>query len=250
MLLRFSIFGNPYHFTFKFLSLTTVLVLLFCYLGLWQYHRAEQKRILIEQYEHRPHEKPIDFEKLFVKAQDPRFYAIQLKGKFDNQHHILLDNRTHEGQVGYEVYTPFLVAGTDKGILIDRGWVPANRSRAILPDIQPVEATLTLRGVVNTAPTYFSLGPMTDSLASPFPLRVQYLKLAELSPLLGYTLAPYLVWLDPKDSHGFERQFKVTFMGPEKHLMYTVQWFAFALSLLVLFVVLNLHRGPAPKNEK
>lgn len=243
MILRFSIFGNRYYFTFKFVGLTCLFIALFSYLGMWQYHRAEEKRHLLQEYAARA-KQPIAFEQLFKKSTDSRFHLIQLKGHFDNQHNILLDNKTEQGHVGYEVYTPFLVQGgaTKQAVLVDRGWVPADQDRARLPEISTPLKTLSITGVVNTPPSYFSLGAMQENNTQHFPLRVQYIDLKALNSVLGYTLPPYVIWLDTNDTHGFVRHWKVTFMGPEKHIMYTVQWFAFALSLLVIFVVLNCHR--------
>ncbi len=242
MVLRFSIFGNPYYFTFKFVGLTLIFVLLFSSLGAWQYQRAQEKRLLFAAFALRQSKEPIIFSQLFEKNRDSRFYTIHLTGHFDNKHHIFLDNKTQDGQVGYEVYTPFLVEKTKQAILVDRGFLPANPDRRILPTIQTLEARISLQGIVNEAPRYFSLGSLAEESQRSFPLRVQYIKLAELAPLLGLSLPPYIVWLDPADKHGFSRRWKITLMGPEKHLLYTVQWFAFALSLLVIFGVLNLHR--------
>ncbi len=242
MILRFSIFGNAYYFTFKFFGLMLFFVLLFSSLGFWQYHRAQEKRLLIQAYAQRKSQQLIGYNRLFNEAEDSRFYSVYLEGRFDNQHPIFLDNKTLDGQLGYEVYTPFLLEGASKAILIDRGWVPANRDRRILPSIEPVQGPLALRGVLNAPPRYFSLGGMTEGANHSFPLRVQYINIKELAPILGLSLPPYILWLDPADIHGFKRQWKVVLMGPEKHVLYTVQWFAFALSLLVIFGVLNLHR--------
>jgi surfeit locus 1 family protein len=242
MRLRFSIFGNTYHFTFKFFGLMLFFVLLFSSLGVWQYHRAQEKRLLIQAHAERQSQQLIGYNRIFDKNQDARFYSVYLQGHFDNQHQLLLDNKTLDGQLGYEVYTPFLLEGSDKAILVDRGWVPANQDRHILPAIEPVQDLITIKGVLNTPPRYFSLGGMTERSNSPFPLRVQYINIPELTAILGLSLPPYIVWLDPADVHGFKRQWKVNLVGPEKHVMYTVQWFAFALSLLVIFVVLNLNR--------
>lgn len=242
MIIRFSIFGNAYYFTFKFIGLTCIFVLIFSSLGLWQCHRAQQKRLLIQAHATRLHQQALVFTNIYGMGEGQRFYPVQLKGHFDNQHQIFLDNKTHQGQVGYEVYTPFLVEGQSKAILIDRGWVPAHQNRSILPEIKPISALIAIKGVLNTPPSYFSLGSMTDNSKNPFPLRVQYINLQALAAILGKPLLPYIVWLDPADPHGFERQWKVNLMGPEKHIMYAVQWFAFAISLLVIFGVLNLHK--------
>lgn len=242
MLLRFSIFGNAYYFTFKFFGLLLIFVSLFSSLGIWQYHRAEEKRTLIEAYSERKSQKLIG-SRIFDASQDNRFYKVYLRGHYDNEHQLLLDNKTLNGQLGYEVYTPFLVEGGTQAILVDRGWVPANRNRRILPRIEPIRGPIAILGVLNLPPRYFSLGGLTESKKLLFPLRIQYVNLSELKPLLGLSLPSYVLWLDEADRTGFKRQWKVTLMGPEKHLMYAVQWFAFALSLLVIFVVLNLHRS-------
>jgi len=242
MILRFSIFGKQYSFTFKFIGLTLFLVALFSALGVWQYQRAQQKRQLIAAFESRHGKQSVVFNDLFKKDQDSRFYSIQLKGQFDNQHQLFLDNKTHESRVGYEVYTPFQVQGSNKVILVDRGWVSASPDRRQLPGIKPLESIVSIKGVINAPPSYFSLGGITEGQEKHFPLRVQYINLQELRPLLGLDLAPYVLWLDPADPHGFVRQWKVALVGPEKHILYTVQWFAFAISLLVIFGVLNLHK--------
>lgn len=224
-------------------GLTLFFVLLFSGLGIWQFQRAASKRLLLQAYKERPALASLPYARLFEPEQDNRFYSIHLKGHFDNLHSLFLDNKTLDGQLGYEVYTPFLVEGhPQQAVLIDRGFVAANPDRRILPTIKPISARVSLTGVVNLPPAYFSLGTITENEHPSFPLRVQYINTQELAPLLGLTLPRYIVWLDPTDPHGFKRQWKVTLMGPEKHTMYAFQWFAFAISLLVIFGVLNLHR--------
>lgn len=242
MMLRFSICGTRYYFTFKFFGLTCCFIVLFSSLGLWQYHRAQQKRLLLAAYAARSLSQPLAFKEVLNTKNDHRFYSLRMSGHFDNQHLILLDNTLQEGKIGYEVYSPFFVENHTTAILIDRGWIEASQNRAILPQLSPVESKLTIRGVLTTPPAYFALGAMTETQPKRFPLRIQYVDLKELTTILGYPLAPYVLWLDKKDPQGFKRSWKITVMGPERHILYTVQWFAFALSLLVIFVVLNVHR--------
>lgn len=242
MKLRFSIKGNRFRFTFKFLVLTLVLVSLFSALGFWQLERAQQKRALVKEYNHRPEQAPIAFEKLFQPGAEVRYYNLELRGHFDHAHEIVLDNRTQDAKVGYEIYTPFKVQGTDKTILVDRGFISASTDRSRLPAIQAHPGLIKIKGVVNKAPSYFALGEMQDSQKASYPLRVQFIDLKALSSLLGKPLAPYVLWLDPQSPYGFDRQWKVSYMPPEKHVMYAVQWFAFASCLLILFVALNIHR--------
>lgn len=245
MILQLSIFGNRYYFTFKFLGLAFLFIFLFSSLGVWQCHRATLKKQLLQAYHARVARTLIDLERILDETSDNRFYSVQVKGKYDNAHTVLLDNKTFDGQVGYEVYTPLLIAGTRHSILIDRGWVPAGPNRDQLPTIPPEEGPLVIQGTLNYPPSYFSLGAMIDTV-NKFPLRVQYVNLKEISAILGYSVSRYVVWLDPHSPYGFVRHWKVVMIGPEKHILYAVQWFAFALSLLVIFVVMNFHREKLP----
>lgn len=240
-MLHFSFRNRPYGFSFNFFGTTLIFVALFSSLGVWQYHRAQQKRLLIQAHADRAQQAPLN--DLVLKDSSPEhlYYPIQLKGHYLNQQQILLDNKTHEGRVGYEIYTPFEVANSKKRILIDRGWLPQSANRAELPELKPIQGTQIVKGILSTPPTYFALGAMTETEAKTFPLRVQYINLNELTPLLGQDLSVYVLWLDPQDPRGFVRDWKVVLVGPERHILYTVQWFAFALSLLVIFTVLNLH---------
>lgn len=241
--LGFSIGGSRYDFTFKFWWLTALFVLLFSCLGLWQVQRAAQKRLLVAAYAARPEQQAPAFSSLFNSQEDRRFYSLELKGHYDNQHSLLLDNRTHQGQAGYELYTPFIVQGSKAAILVDRGWISAGPDRRQLPQLAAIRGTRSLKGVLNTPPKYFTLGGMLESPEKSFPLRVQYIDLKELSKILAYPLPPYILWLDPKAPEGFVREWKVSYMGPEKHILYAVQWFAFAGCLLVIFLLLNIHRA-------
>ena len=64
----------------------------------------------------------------------------------------------------------------------------------------------------------------------------------DLSLALGQPLFDYQLLLDPERGDGFQRNWAPRVMGPDKHHAYAVQWFAFALVLVALFIVLNFRR--------
>ena len=66
--------------------------------------------------------------------------AIELSGTFEPWHQFLLDNRSHAGQPGYEVLTPFLTAD-GRRMLVNRGWVPFGGYRDRLPDVSHGDGT-------------------------------------------------------------------------------------------------------------
>ncbi len=223
---------------YKLAALAFILIAFFTYLGCWQLSRAHDKQALLDSYALRTTHTPFSAHNLSA-IQDWRFYRIQLSGTFDNDHTFLLDNKTYERRVGYEVYTPMHVNGFDTAILIDRGFVPLGVSRNDLPKIRAITGKVTLTAMLNFPPLYLSLGKIVDHTHLKWPLRVEYINLAELSNLLNYQLFPYVALMQPSDARAYPLSWQVVIMSPERHLGYAVQWFALALTLLILFVALN-----------
>jgi surfeit locus 1 family protein len=69
----------------------------------------------------------------------------------------------------------------------------------------------------------------------------------EIARLLGETswsTATELVLLDASEPEGFVRNWQAPGFPPVRHIAYAVQWFALALTLAVIYVVVNLRRAP------
>lgn len=224
----------------KFALLSLVLFCLFIYLGTWQMHRADEKLFLLRSFKQRAHQVPLQADKL-SSQHDLRFYRAQLNGFFDNEHTILLDNKIHQGKVGYEVYTPFRANGLAAPILVDRGFVESHQ-RNELPNIPAITDETVIIGLFNEPPRFAALGEMIDGNPSRWPLRVEFIDLRQISEQLKTHFFPYILILDPKHTAAFDLQWEIVVMSPERHQGYALQWFAFALTLLILFVALNVGR--------
>lgn len=216
-------------------------------LGLWQLSRAEQKKVLLASYDQRTQQTPLMSQQLDATA-DQRFYRTQLEGYFDNEHTFLLDNKTWHGKVGYEIYTLFYAKGLSTPLLVNRGFIPLGKSRDQLPPIKAITGNVTIIGMLNLPPTYVALGQIKESAKLTWPLRVQYIKPSDFALFLGHSIFPYIVIIDPSDNAAYTVEWQIVAMPPEKHLGYAVQWFALALTLLILFVVLN--REPSNSRRK
>lgn len=223
---------------YKLAILALLFIAFFTYLGCWQLSRAHYKQALLDSYAERTKQTPLAAHDL-TTIQDWRFYRVQLTGYFDNEHTFLLDNKTFERRVGYEVYTPMHVKGFETAILIDRGFVPLGSSRNDLPTIAPIRGEVSLTAMFNLPPLYVSLGKIVEQNNFKWPLRVEYINQAELSNILNYKLFPYIALMQPTDARAYPLTWQVVIMPPERHLGYAVQWFALALTLLILFVALN-----------
>lgn len=218
--------------------LAIVLIIFFTFLGYWQLSRAEEKNILIKSYAERTKSSALNIGDIREKS-DYRFFTLTVQGEFDNDHTFLLDNKTYEGKIGYEVYTPFKATGLNQPILIDRGFIPIGKNRRELPFISSINGMTTVTGMLNFPPAYVSFGKLTDTEGS-FPMRVEYIQLNELASELGIdAFFPYVLNLSANHPAAFAVKWQVVSMNPEKHTGYAIQWFAFALTLLIIFVALN-----------
>lgn len=231
----------PFNFRIKNYTLAILALCFFILLlslGSWQLARASQKKILLQTFAARTAQTPLNINDLDAN-KDQRFYRLSTTGHFDNAHTILLDNKTFNRQVGYEIYTPFYPEHSKQPILVDRGFLPVTNHRSELPLVDDILGKVSITGLINKPPTYFALGKMVDTPTKRFPLRVEYINLNEINQLLNQDFRVFILNLAPESPYAYPLEWQIVIMSPEKHLGYAVQWFALALTLLVLFVVLN-----------
>src|SRR5688500_13624277 len=144
-------FAGFAHFRFNWkLALFTVLLFpVLVRLGFWQLEREEEKIQLQNLYTERQQEAPVDLLGLDPQ-EDLQYRQVSLAGNYDNDHIFLLDNKTYQGQVGYEVIVPLLTSN-DMVVFINRGWIPQGQSREQLPEIPTISDPVALKGSVYVA---------------------------------------------------------------------------------------------------
>lgn len=237
-----------YRFDWK-LSLLVLLFLPLCVrLGFWQLAREEEKLLLQESWLARQMDLPVPLQTL-DPAGDLQYRQVELEGRFDNAHVFLLDNRIHEGRVGFEVVQAFTL--TDGLVaFVNRGWLPQGPDRRQLPLPPPVEGEVRLRGSVYV-PVGEALVLGDIAPGEEWPKLMQTLEPAELAGLAALapdvSVFPYSVRLAEATPGVLQRNWRVISTTPEKHRGYAVQWFAMATALLLLYLYYSTR--PAPKDE-
>ena len=91
-------------------------------LGSWQLQRLQWKNQLIDQFEARTAAPAVSPPLAGNLTADGEFTRLALVGEFRHDQEIYLTGRTYEGNAGFHVVTPFLLAD-GRTILINRGWV-------------------------------------------------------------------------------------------------------------------------------
>lgn len=219
----------------------SAVVIMFA-LGLWQLQRAEEKTLYLQQLENSGAQ-PISSMTDSSSLTDGQKVAIN--GHLLTEQYLLLDNKVHQGRVGYQVLVPLLSPqGT---VLVNFGWVPAPASRRQLPDVELPTGTFSATGSTAAA----RLNPMITETATgdnSWPKVVQQIDLPLFSQWLQRSLLPMVVQLDPEPSSGYQRHWQQVVMPPEKHIGYAIQWFGLALAcmLVYLFALFKSKREVSP----
>ena len=71
---------------------------------------------------------------------------------------------------------------------------------------------------------------------------MQNIELVELEELLEVKLAPLILRLGPSSNHRYKTEWSKPGSDEQKHRGYAFQWFAFAATLLVIYVLMNTRR--------
>ncbi|WP_439134296.1 SURF1 family protein [Pseudomaricurvus sp.] len=256
-------FSVTSRWNWKLISVGLVLLTILIRLGFWQLDRAEEKNQLVSSIEHRQSLPPLSLNE-FPDAviEDSLFYRkVRMSGQFDAERYWLVDNKTHQGKVGYEVVAPFYTSG-GAIVLVNRGWIEAPSRRELLPEVEFPESTVEITG--RTVP--ISVNKMvrnisTEESKGQWPVRIQQLTtaVAEQALLEAQVAAPVeeqiataveteiasesilagVLQLSPNDPNALTMIWRDINVSPEKHQGYAVQWFAMAFVLVIALVVAN-----------
>ncbi len=222
--------------------LTAALVSLFVYLGLWQWHKWETKTALQAELDSRSRDALVAMPATPVDAASLRFRRVVLAGEYDARRQILIDNRLYREQAGYHVVTPLRLAGSDRYVLVNRGWVAAPADHRVLPEAPVPPGPVTVTGVAVVPGTrFFNLAPEpTAGWATVW----QNLDLERFRRETDLTLQPVVVQLDAAAPGGFERDWPRPDERADRHLSYALQWFGFAATSFGIWAFFLLRRRP------
>ncbi len=200
-------------------------------LGFWQLERADNKRDVLARQQAQETLPPLILES--VRGDLPEFRAVSVRGRYDTARYWLLENRIHQGRYGFEVISPFVLANGET-VLVHRGWVPGDRGRRTLPEIETPVGELSLSGKIDTgSASGFSLGE--EAATDTWPKRLQWLTTERAERELGAALPDLLLRLERGEAGMFEPTYSAVNMPPEKHTGYAVQWFGMAAIIVMLF---------------
>ena len=221
--------------TLAYLCLLPLLIAL----GIWQLGRSEEKRIILGQQEQGlASSEIIKLSPAMVDNVDAlRYKKVQVTGHYDQARQFLIDNQISAGKPGYFVLSPFVLQGENKAVLVNRGWIPLNQDRSVLPDLQIKKEQTVVTGRINRFPSVGIKLAGAEIPTEGWPSVLQVVDSQVLEKKLAYSLFPFQIELDNGLPEGFKREWQATtMMLPEQHTAYAIQWFALAFVLTLLFI--------------
>lgn len=232
------------------LLLTLVVLLgvaLMVGLGYWQMGRLygrQRVNALIEQRRALP---PLTIAAADARSLDPAAMSdrqVTITGTWDYADEILLRNQAYYGSTGYDVLTPLRIDGGDTAILVDRGWIPYDKATpADLPGYRHGDrGTVTGYGHIATPPQARGSLPRPPA-GAPAARQAAYftVDLAAIQRQTPLQLLPFWVQQSPsagQDARALPIPNLDLTLDDGPHLGYMVQWWAFALILLVGYVAM------------
>jgi surfeit locus 1 family protein len=225
-------------------ALTLVFAAITIHLGNWQGTRAEykieQQRLLDEALTASPKSfVELANDRAADKGTTYRYRSVNLSGEFDADKRFFVDNKIQDGKAGYGVVQLMRAnAGEPKKyVLVDRGWLAAGNDRARLPSLATPNGNVDIVGRVNL-PVSRNPGTADNNSTDP---RINYVNIDELATRLGVALEPYLI--EQTQGAGFLNTPRAAPAASyQKNRAYQVQWYAFAVLAVVLFLVLSFRK--------
>jgi surfeit locus 1 family protein len=210
-------------------------------LGSWQVERLHWKEALIAERQARLAAPPAA---LPVSVPDWRawdFRPVVAEGEFRHDLEQLFGVAAIDGKVGHHVLTP-LVRHGGAAVLVDRGWVPADRAHPAarrdgqLAGPRQVSGIARYRG--SDRPGWFTPDNRPEQ-----GLWYWY-DLPALQDVLGLQLLPVVIEADASPNPGglpIGGQTRTEL--PNNHLQYAITWYGLAAGLFVTWISFGFARG-------
>ena len=244
--MQFRSFSIKFKPTLLGTLLTIICIPLFIKLGFWQYDKAILKQKIQANFALSNKKQTPDLKDYLSNSEILEFKNVQAQGEYATQYQILIDNKVENSLVGYYVVTPLKIAGTDKYVLVNRGWIQGNSTRTDLPKFETPAGVLYLQGMA-WLPTkkIFTLEDKTQIAADSKQWQPvwQNLDMQKYVKNVPIKILPIIIKLHNKSTAGgFVRNWEMSQERIVTHLGYAYQWFGFAFATLMIYLYLSIKK--------
>src|SRR5688572_23587 len=216
------------------------MVALMVSLGSWQERRAEEKAARRATFEARTRETPLVLSGSSGPAEALLYRRLRVSGRWVREGQIFIDNRIHQGRAGFHVITPLAIAGSERVVLVNRGWVPRTATYPAAPDVPVAGGEVELTGLAALPPRrVLELSGETVSGNV-----WQNLSLERYAQRMRTAVAPVVILADAPAANAVAVRERPD-AGVAKHQEYALTWYSLSATLAVLWLVFSVRREAA-----
>ncbi len=215
-------------------------------LGQWQLGRAGYKESLQQRFDAQTREPALRIGGQPVERDGILFRRVEVRGEFVPQHTVFVDNRIQQHRPGFHVATPLRIAGSQRYVLVNRGWVAGNRDRSPPVVATPAGVQLVQGIAVAYSERYLELSTQVAEGR----IR-QNLVFERYRQETGLELQPFVIQQDNTVNNtandGLVRVWSRPDLGRNTHLAYAFQWYALSLAIFIYYLVTHVKRRSVAK---
>jgi cytochrome oxidase assembly protein ShyY1 len=223
------------------LALAVAAAVAMVFLGIWQLHRYQERAATNSRIDAADSTPPVPLTAVLpaptaagtagpAPNRTRAWTKVTVMGRYDPTHEIQARGRTVDGDVGFEIVTPLVLAdGT--AVLVDRGWIPPSPDPLAAPVVPPAPSgQVTVIGQVHLSesrptPVVFRDGRLDTR-------RISVPRLAAAMPYPVYGAYVLLTQQTPPADPAF-RPIPIDHENAWQNAGYTVQWWIFAGMALI-----------------
>ncbi|HET7564177.1 MAG TPA: SURF1 family protein [Gemmatimonadaceae bacterium] len=214
-----------------------LIAALFSRLGVWQLHRLHERRARNAEVAARTAMAPVPLDKLPTDTAKALYRRVTLTGVYDYPRQFVITARSFNGSPGVYLMTPMRLLGSNRAVLVNRGWVYSPDASSVTLERWREADTVTITAFVEEFDRARGLPEGND------PQHWRELDPARVARVLPYHVEPYFVVVLPDGKPPVPSE--IARLSPPPldegpHKSYAIQWFSFAA--IALFGLVFLFR--------
>ena len=226
------------NFKTKILIFAIIFVPITISLGMWQIERANEKKLIIANYDKLLVSAPIALQK---NQMLNNWQPIETTGTYEDTI-VYEDNAINNGKAGFKVYHLFR---NDDGtfIFIHRGFIERNLIKNNLPEVEIPTEKKTIYGTTLFKQNNTFVKNIEESDSRIIQEFNASLLIDKYPMLKDKYLHPFLFNLDIRDVNKYQPIEKPVNMTASKHIGYAIQWFGLCAALIILTIYAYRRKG-------
>jgi len=226
------------NFKSKILIFAIIFVPITISLGMWQIERANEKKLIIANYDKLLVSAPIALQK---NQMLNNWQPIETTGTYEDTV-VYEDNAINNGKAGFKVYHLFR---NDDGtyIFIHRGFIERNLIKNNLPEVDIPTQKKSIFGTTLFKQNNTFVKNIEESDSRIIQEFNASLLIDKYPMLKDKYLHPFLFNLDIRDVNKYQPIEKPVNMTASKHIGYAIQWFGLCAALIILTIYAFRRKG-------